>query len=185
MPRVGDAVARRIASIAPPASPAPAPAATDDDRGDDDAPSVGVEPPERAPHAPVPRGATRSASRTGPPAVRLGLDVPEARVSRLTAAQLRGLRATTVLDDQGGASGASLVGVARLGVGLADGDVVTSIDGRPTRTADEATAAAMGAYASGERAAHAVVLRGGRAIAVTVHIPARDIGSTRAGRGDM
>ncbi len=69
--------------------------------------------------------------------------------------------------------GARLYGVGALGVGLADGDVVTSIDGRATPDVTTATGAAMGAYASGEAVAHATVLRAGRTLLVTVHIPPR------------
>lgn len=69
--------------------------------------------------------------------------------------------------------GAKLHGVGGLGVGLADGDVVTSIDGRTTANADDATTAALGAYMSGESTVHATLLRAGRTLRVTVHVPAR------------
>ena len=76
--------------------------------------------------------------------------------------------------------GARLRGVGGLRVGLSDGDVVTSIDGRPTANADDATIAAMGAYASGEASAHATVQRGDRTLRVTVHIPPREALPTAA-----
>jgi len=118
-----------------------------------------------------------------------GLDVPAERLARLTARQLRGIGATTALDAEGRPVGARLTGVGALGVGLADGDVVTSIDGQPTTTGDAATAAAFAAYASGNRAVHGRVLRDGQAITVTVHVPAPVTGpppqgATAATRGE-
>jgi hypothetical protein len=104
---------------------------------------------------------------------RSGLDVSAERVARLTARQLRGIGATTVVDAEGRPVGARLSGVGALGIGLVDGDVVTSIDGQPTVTGDAATAAAMAAYGSGEAAVHGRVVRDGQAIAVTVHVPPR------------
>jgi hypothetical protein len=101
------------------------------------------------------------------------IDIPADRLARLTAKQLRGVHATDAVDPAGRPIGARLHGVGSLGVGLGDGDVVTSIDGHPTPTADDATGAALGAYASGEATAHATLLRSGRTVQVTVHIPSR------------
>ena len=109
-----------------------------------------------------------------------GLDIPADRLARLTARQLRGIGASDAVDPAGHALGARLSGVAGLGLGLAEGDVVTSIDGRPTPNAAEGTAAALASYASGEATAHATVVRGGRALRVTVHIPAREPGPRSA-----
>lgn len=109
-----------------------------------------------------------------------GLDIPAERLARLTARQLRGIGASDAVDPTGHALGARLSGVGALGVGLADGDVVTSIEGRATPNATEATTAALASYASGEATAHATVLRGGRTLRVTVHIPARHPGATSA-----
>jgi hypothetical protein len=67
--------------------------------------------------------------------------------------------------------------VSGLGVGLADGDVVTSIDGHATPTADAATAAALGAWGAGQAVVRATVMRDGQPIAVTVHVPVVDAGS--------
>jgi hypothetical protein len=70
-----------------------------------------------------------------------------------------------------------LSGVSALGLGLADGDVVTSIDGRPTPTGDAATAAALGAWGAGQGQVRGTLLRDGQTIGVTVHVPVVDAGS--------
>lgn len=93
---------------------------------------------------------------------------------RLTARELRGVGWVTAAGAQGRPAGVRLSGVGALGLGLADGDVVTSIDGRPTPSFDDATAAGAAAWASGAHAAHATIVRGGETIAVTVEIPAND-----------
>jgi len=105
------------------------------------------------------------------------IDIAPERVARVTARQLRNIGATDAVDESGHAVGARLHGVGALGVGLSDGDVVTSIDGRATLDAAAATAAAIGAYASGEATAHATLLRDGRTVRVTVHIPVADAGA--------
>jgi hypothetical protein len=110
------------------------------------------------------------------------IDVPAERVARLSARQLRSIAAADAFDEGGHAVGARLSGVGALGVGLADGDVVTSIDGRLTPNAAEGTGAALAGYAAGEATAHATVLRGGRTLRVTVHIPARNPGDPSRGK---
>lgn len=99
------------------------------------------------------------------------IDIPEDRVARLTEKQLRSLRPANVVDAEGRASGVRLHGLGALGVGLADSDVVTSIDGVATPDVSTGTDAALRAWASGEAVAHATVLRAGRTLLVTVHIP--------------
>lgn len=91
----------------------------------------------------------------------------------MTAKQLQGVQATDATGAGGHPLGAKLHGVGALGLGLADGDVVTSIDGRTTANANDATTAALGAYMSGESTVHATLLRAGRTLRVTVHVPAR------------
>ena len=88
------------------------------------------------------RLATRSAESER---ARAGIEVPRDRVARLDARQLRAISATDAVDASGHPVGARLRGVGGLRVGLSDGDVVTSIDGRPTANADDATIAAIGA----------------------------------------
>jgi hypothetical protein len=99
------------------------------------------------------------------------LEIAADRLARLTEKQLRSLSAVDALDADGNTSGASLSGVRALGVGLDDGDVVTSIDGRVTRDVSTALGAAVQAYGSGRDTARATVRRGDRTVPVVVHIP--------------
>jgi hypothetical protein len=119
--------------------------------------------------APGVRGGLPAARRETP---RRLIALSRDRLSRLTARQLRGVGWATVVDAQGRAAGVRLSGVGGLGVGLADGDVVTSIDGRPTRTEDEARSAGSAAWASGAPSVRATIIRGGDTIAVTLELPA-------------
>lgn len=94
------------------------------------------------------------------------------KIARIAPNRLRGVRAATAVDVDGEGVGARLTGVGALGVELADGDVVTSIGGRATPTAEDATAAATAAWSSGARALlSATIRRGGQVIAVTVQVP--------------
>jgi len=162
-------MARRIASLS---AIIPATAADSTDFATDTDPVAPrgeqpvADPPDPGGHV----GARHSSAKAAPGGA---VDIPEDRLAHLTAKQLRSLRATDAVGADGRAIGARLYGVGALGVGLADGDVVTSIDGRATPDMTTATGAAMGAYASGEAVAHATVLRGGRTLQVTVHIPPR------------
>lgn len=118
-------------------------------------------------------GGSRERARATVPRTPSGgaIDIPEDRVARLTEKQLRSLRPANVVDAGGRASGVRLHGIGALGVGLADSDVVTSIDGLATPDVSTGTDAALRAWASGEEVAHATVLREGRTVLVTVHIP--------------
>jgi len=168
VPRMGDAMARRVASLT---AVLPTAADSTDFATDTDSVPPGAEQPAAAPPDVGAKAGTR---RSGTKAASGGaLDIPADRLAHLTAKQLRSLRATDAVSADGRAIGARLHGAGALGVGLADGDVVTSIDGRATPDVTTATGAAMGAYASGEALAHAAVLRGGRTLLVTVHIPPR------------
>jgi len=119
----------------------------------------------------------RSRGRAVPPTSH-GEAAPESvfvsvdRLLQLTPGQLRAVRFAGVRDEQGDPRGVRLWGVGALGVGLADGDVVVAIDGRPTRTEDEATAAGASAWSSGEGVVRASLMRGDRPIAVAVQLPA-------------
>ena len=121
-------------------------------------------------------GGTRSGPRRAIASSRFAetLIVPARRLLRLTARELSGIDATPAVDAAGRTAGLSLSGVQRLGLGILDGDVVTSIDGRPTFNKDAAIAAASSAWKSGARWAHALVLRRGVTIAVSVEIPVAD-----------
>ncbi len=107
------------------------------------------------------------------------------RLRRLGPEQLTRVGATTAVDEHGNPAGVRLSGVGALGVGLVDGDVVTHIDGRPTPTADDATAAGFAAWNAHSRTAHATIVRAGETIAVTLEIPTLDLanGATRAASG--
>jgi len=169
VPRVGDAMARRIASLSA-VIPAPAADSTDFATDTDPIPPPAEQPAVDAPDPGRHVGARHSSAKAAPGGA---LEIPADRLAHLTAKQLRSVRATDAVSPDGRAMGARLYGVGALGLGLADGDVVTSIDGRATPDVTTATGAAMGAYASGEAVAHATVLRGGRTLQVTLHIPPR------------
>ena len=167
VPRMGDAMAKTLVVMA-----AAVPAPEGQIPTDPDAPGQEVADP-------VDAGAKDGGQRRaqGRSQTVEAIDIASERVARVTARQLRNIGATDAVDEQGRAIGARLHGVGGLGVGLADGDVVTSIDGRATPTAADATAAAIGAYACGEATAHATLLRDGRTVRVTVHIPTADAGA--------
>ncbi len=126
--------------------------------------------PPRATRVEGDRGrAIRAASKPAPATA--ALEISADRVARLNEAQLRSLHAIDGVDANGRALGAQLYGFSALGVGLADGDVVTGIDGRATPDVGTALAAAIHAYASGQDAARATVVRDGQPLLVTVRIP--------------
>lgn len=164
VPQLGDAMAHRLLTVAASMPRAEAAATSETDV----VPTL----------EPAAEPASTGGGDTGPaPSPMSGkveaIDIPADRLARLTAKQLRGVHATDAVDPSGHPLGARLHGVGSLGLGLGDGDIVTRIDGRATATADDATGAALGAYASGEATAHATLLRAGRTVRVTVHIPAR------------
>jgi len=165
--RLGDSIARNLGAVA---TLLPEPASALRDNGSDTLADVAAEPLASGPDA----GGGGDKARTPPPNKPVGsIDIPADRLARLTAKQLEGVQATDAVDAAGHPVGAKLHGVGGLGVGLADGDVVTSIDGRATANADDATTAALGAYMSGEATVHATMMRVGHPLRVTVHVPKR------------
>ncbi len=164
---LGDAMAHRIERLAAAVSAPPGPVELTSVA--DPASVVEEQPVADRPDAP------RADARARRPAAKVpsggAIDIPADRVARLTEKQLRTVSATDAVDADGRAVGARLHGVGALSLGLADGDVVTSIDGRATPDVSSGTAAAMQAWASGEAAAHATLLRDGRTFFVTLHIP--------------
>jgi len=180
LPRVGDAMARKlsaavsVARAAPSLAPAPAPVVASDPPPDGGEAVPKEAPKEARPPKQAELGGGRIArgnrGESRPKAVVISAEIVTALIP-----QLRGIRATDATD-AGRAAGARLAGVGALGVGLADGDVVTSIGGRATPTVDDAMAAAMAAYASGASVVHGTVRRGGETIAVSVGIPVVDAG---------
>jgi hypothetical protein len=167
VPRMGDAMAKTLGVLA-----ATLPVAEGQTETDTDPPAQETSDPVDAGAKDGGESRARGRARTVE-----AIDIAPERVVRVTARQLRNIGATDAVDTEGHAVGARLHGVGALGVGLADGDVVTSIDGRATLDAADATAAAIGAYASGEATAHATLLRDGRTVRVTVHIPTADAGA--------
>jgi hypothetical protein len=125
------------------------------------------------PRPPVLAAKTRSAATRKREDVRQSIVLSKDRLLRLTERQLRAVGWTTVVNANGHAAGVRLSGIGALGVGLADGDVVTSINGRPTATEDEATAAGFAAWLSGAPAAQATILRGDQLIGVRLELPPR------------
>lgn len=165
VPSVGDAVVRRLARLTA-ALPAPVESAVAV------APLPAPASPEPAPAPPPPaRPRNVRAASSARPSPEAALEIPADRLARLTEKQLRSLGALDAVDAEGNAAGAALSGIGALGVGLDDGDVVTSIDGRATRDVSAALAAAVQAYGSGQGTARATVRRGGRTLPVVVHIP--------------
>jgi hypothetical protein len=168
VPGVGDPIVRRLAQLAA-ALTVPAKA------GEVEAPPPVPPRPDPTPAtAPRPRWNVRAATAPAArPSTESTLEIPADRLARLTERQLRSLGAVDVIDANGNAAGASLSGVGALGVGLDDGDVVTSIDGRATRDVSTALAAAVQAYGAGHDTARATVRRNGYTLPVVVHIPPR------------
>lgn len=180
--RIGDATARQLGALA---ARLPAPAVRVGSNGlEATAPLPafpGEAPADGAPHPPVPphgvrhaassRAAPQRAALSSPSPPRATLDIPAARLAPLTEKQLRSLRADDATGADGRAAGARLVGFGALGLGLDDGDIVTSIDGHATPDVSRALAAAFQAYGSGEEKTYATVMRGGRPLDVVVHIP--------------
>ena len=168
--RLGDSIARHLGAVA---ASLPGPAPVNADTRSDTLVDVAAGP--LAPLASRPdAGGGGDKGRAPPPDKTAGsIDIPADRLARLTAKQLQGVGATDAIGPGGHPAGAKLHGVGGLGVGLADGDVVTSIDGHATADADDATTAALGAYMSGESTVHATLQRAGRTLRVTVHVPAR------------
>jgi hypothetical protein len=136
-------------------------------------------PPSRVPSGPPKQPATsaRAGSSKGPPDGRSAggprLIIAADRVAALTADQLRSVRWMTVTKTQGGLAGVRLFGVSGLGLGLTDGDVVTSINGRQTPADEVAVSAGVSAWTSGAPSVEATIARGNQPLSVTLHLPPR------------
>ncbi|MDP9149953.1 MAG: hypothetical protein M3O36_08455 [Myxococcota bacterium] len=167
VPYLGDLTARRIASVGAALRGVLAVPHADEGRLDEPAPLAVVQPPVGTGTAAFRlRPSSRSPSMA-PPSLVLAAD----HLSRLTAAQLGRVRAVDAVDGYGRPIGVRLSGVQALGLGLREGDVVVSLDGHPTPTLDDGTAAATSALGSGRHDAHAAILRDGQMVAVTVQLP--------------
>ena len=103
----------------------------------------------------LPAAATMDAGASRPHALFVPARVT-ARVAPIAARQVHG---TAAMDAKGRPLGVRLSGVGALGVGLADGDILTSVVGQPTLDVDAATGAIAAATASGKRRVSAAILR--------------------------
>ena len=168
---VGDSIARRLGNAAAALVPTPPEAERNDTLAD-------VVPAPEPLAGPLDAGVAKdsgSGHGRAPASEKSGgsIEITADRLARLTEKQLQNVQASDAVDGAGRPFGARLHGVGGLGVGLADGDVITSIDGRTTANAGDATTAALGAYMSGEATVHGTLLRGGKTLRVTAHVPAR------------
>jgi hypothetical protein len=83
----------------------------------------------------------------------------------------RTIRARTTRGPDGRPAGARLTGVEGAGLGLHDGDVIVSVDGKPTPDDDSATDAALSAVARGATSLKATLTRGGHPFDVLLDLP--------------
>jgi len=169
VPRIGDAIAREIASLA---AALPVPEAPLDTGLSVLPPPIPVSPPRPPANSRIAHSDHVHPLRPSPPSIAT-IDIPADRLAPLTETQLRSLRPIEATGADGRPMGVRIAGVAALRLGLDDSDVVTSIEGRSTPDFASALAVAVKAYASGQDAARAIVLRGGRPLAVVLHIPRR------------
>ena len=72
--------------------------------------------------------------------------------------------------------------MSALGVGLRDGDIVTSIEGVPPPDAETATDEALEVIARGSTVLHATVQRGDQILALTADLPSAAPPETQAGK---
>ncbi|MFO0675554.1 MAG: hypothetical protein U0169_03410 [Polyangiaceae bacterium] len=80
------------------------------------------------------------------------------------------------VDESGASVGVALRGIGKYGVGLRDGDVVTSVDGRPVRDLESGVLAASAALQRGAPEVSGVLLRDGRYVPVVVAVPSEFLG---------
>ncbi|MDP9035814.1 MAG: hypothetical protein M3O50_13515 [Myxococcota bacterium] len=166
VPHLGDLIAHRFAVVGSVVRGVAPASRADDARPDDAAPAPPLQPPVPTSTAPV-RWRISSRLASLPPAIVL----PVERLSRLTASQLGRIRGVDAVDANGHPIGVRLSGVQALGLGLREGDIVTSLDGHPTPTLDDGTVVAKSALGSGRRNAPATILRDGQVVAVMVQLP--------------
>jgi hypothetical protein len=184
VPRLGEAVARRIAAAGtlPPVAGSGLDGVGPVARYAFHGPTGPLAPPPQLRSGATHKVSAASRDRALANAVQQGaraILISGESLLALAPERLRDVNGTTVLDARGRPSGVSLYGVGALGVGLADGDVVTAIDGRSTPTADDATSAGLTAWSSGKRSACATIVRGDETIAVTVEIPGVELNGVK------
>ncbi len=178
LPRIGDALARATLSLAPsgssskgavPPSEPPAPENEAVAGADDAVPEPSALPPPAAPRRV--KSGRDAGSILRDAGARATLFISAAVTTRALPLAAKGMRAVgVVLPD--GTRGIELHGVRPLRAGLEEGDVVISLEGRPTPTQEDALAAITSALAAHALTVHATLLRRGRPVDVTVEIPA-------------
>jgi hypothetical protein len=161
VPAFGDRIARRLASIAAVLRPAPT-----------------------APRMPVSPSILHdvASSAAGPAGPGAAVHVPAATIERALFDNGAHIHARWSGAEDGAPPGVRLTGVSALGVGLRDGDIVTSIEGAPAVDAETATDAALEVIARGSPVLHATVQRGDQVLALTADLPAAALPETQAGK---
>ena len=174
VPRWGDAIAHTIYDVAGTPRPAPPPPPIEPPYAIDDAidagPRVDVADAGFAPRANaiVARALDGGAKDDGTP---ITLYVKADAVDKALAHPSKPMHGRTARDAAGRPIGVRLTGISGTGVGLQDGDLITSIEGAPTMDDDTATDVLLSAIARGKSVIHAKLLRGTRPIDLTVEVP--------------
>jgi hypothetical protein len=109
--------------------------------------------------------------------------VPAATIRRALDDYAAHVRGRSTRPQDGEPPGVRLTGVSALGVGLRDGDIVTSIEGAPAPDAETATDTALAVIARGGTVLHATVQRGDQVIPLTADLPSAAPPETPAGKG--
>ncbi len=179
---IGDAIARSIGDLAPPAMSAK-PAPIDEPVADGDEPAELAEPAEpfgpprrMAARSPLPHRATVEEAKDAG-AKEAGADdapkgtivVPASAVAR--AMQKHDVGAVNASAPDGSPLGARLVGVSRYRTGLRDGDIVMTVAGTRTRTVEAMVAVAMQVATSGATQISGRIMRGDATYAVVLELP--------------
>ena len=99
------------------------------------------------------------------------LHIPASKVQHAIDDGGRSMHARTVYGPDGKPAGTRISGVNNAGAGLRDGDIIVSIDGKPTMDDDAATDAALSVVARGDSVLHARLTRDGQPFDVTVELP--------------
>ena len=126
--------------------------------------------PAAAPAAPI--DATAAAPSAAPPAPSPARGVLVSK-RRVLAAARRGIRPSgyAVAASDRRPAGVALIGVAALGVGLRDGDVLTHVNGMAVSSPNQVVALAAGALRSGASTIGGQVWRGQQRLLLTVQLP--------------
>ena len=174
LPYLGDSLARGVAILALPV-PLSAASRSHDEAGIGDDIDDPSEPREVS--LPIVRSGSsrgrvspRTDAGTLDAAARGSLYIRASTVTRRLPTAAKTVRAkSVVLPD--GTRGLELHGVLALRVGLKEGDVLVSLEGKPTPTQDVATSILTASIASHATAIHGTIVRGGGQVDVTVEVP--------------